>query len=240
MFKNYHIVIFKDREGGFRNLRLRGWLGAILFLLVVALAGTNIYLLGFYSRSLALEHELEEAQKTIRTHDSQVLSLAGKLQGLEEDIQRVQQFDAKLRVLVNIDKDTGGGKGTDEEAGSPRSVASSLNNPAFLSRHRELFSRRMHSLVEELADNANLEEVEQQTLVSFLRVNKDTLLSTPSIWPTQGFLTSGFGWRSSPFSGGGRMHKGLDISNHVGTPVWAPARGTVTSWGRTAATASAS
>ena len=59
MFKNYHIVIFKDREGGFRNLRLRGWLGAILFLLVVALAGTNIYLLGFYSRSLALEHERE-------------------------------------------------------------------------------------------------------------------------------------------------------------------------------------
>ena len=24
------------------------------------------------------------------------------------------------------------------------------------------------------------------------------------------------------------MHKGLDISNRVGTPVWAPARGTVT------------
>ena len=33
------------------------------------------------------------------------------------------------------------------------------------------------------------------TLVGFLRSNKDTLLSTPSIWPTQGFLTSGFGWR---------------------------------------------
>ena len=231
MFKNYHIVIFKDREGGFRNLRLRGWLGVILFLLVVALAGTNIYLLGFYSKSLALEHELEEAQKTIRAHDSQVLSLAGKLQGLEEDIQRVQQFDAKLRVLMNIDKDTGDGKDTAEEADSPRSVAGFLNNPAFLSRHRELFTRRMHSLVEELADNANLEEVDQQTLVGFLRANKDTLLSTPSIWPTQGFLTSGFGWRSSPFSGGGRMHKGLDISNHIGTPVWAPARGTVTSVG---------
>lgn len=228
MFKNYHVVIFKDREGGFRNLRLRGWLGGILFLLVAALAGTNIYLLGFYSKSLALEHELEEAQKTIRTHDSQVLSLAGKLQTLEEDIQRVQQFDAKLRVLMNIDKDTGGGKDTDEEPAPLPDVAGFLGNPAFLSRHRELFTRRMHSLVEELADNANLEEVEQQALVTFLRANKDTLLSTPSIWPTQGFLTSGFGWRKSPFSGSGKMHKGLDISNRIGTPVWAPARGTVT------------
>lgn len=228
MFKNYHIVIFKDREGGFRNLRLRGWLGAALFLLVAALAGTNIYLLGFYSKSLALEHELEEAQKIIRAHDSEALSLAGKLRTLEEDVQRVQQFDAKLRVLMNIDKDTSSGEIAEDEAAPSQSLAGFLDNPSLLSRHRELFTRRMHSLADELSDSANLEEVEQQTLVGFLRANKDTLLSTPSIWPTQGFLTSGFGWRRSPFSGGGRMHKGLDISNRVGTPVWAPARGTVT------------
>lgn len=230
MFKNYHIVIFKDREGGFRNLRLRGWLGAALFLLVAALAGTNIYLLGFYSKSLALEHELEEAQKIIRAHDSEALSLAGKLRTLEEDVQRVQQFDAKLRVLMNIDKDTSSGESAEDEteASPSQSLAGFLDNPSLLSRHRELFTRRMHSLADELSDAANLEEVEQQTLVGFLRTNKDSLLSTPSIWPTQGFLTSGFGWRRSPFSGGGRMHKGLDISNRVGTPIWAPARGTVT------------
>ena len=228
MFKNYHIVIFKDREGGFRNLRLRGWLGAALCLLVAALAGTNIYLLGFYSKSLALEHELEEAQKIIRAHDSEALSLAGKLRTLEEDVQRVQQFDAKLRVLMNIDKDTSSGESAEDEASPSQSLVGFLDNPSLLSRHRELFTRRMHSLADELSDAANLEEVEQQTLVGFLRSNKDTLLSTPSIWPTQGFLTSGFGWRRSPFSGGGRMHKGLDISNRVGTPVWAPARGTVT------------
>lgn len=227
MFKNYHIVIFKDREGGFRNLRLRGWFGLALFFLVAALAGANFYLLGFYTKSMALEHELEEAQKTIRAHDSQMLGLAGKLQTLEEDIQRVQQFDAKLRVLMNIDKDTAD-RDIDEDAVPPQSAAGALNNAAFLSRHRELFTRRIHSLVDELADSINVEEVEQQTLVSFLRVNKDSLLSTPSIWPTKGFLTSGFGWRRSPVSGGGRMHKGLDISNRIGTPVWAPARGTVT------------
>ena len=227
MFKNYHVVIFKDREGGFRNLRLRGWLGAALFLLVAALAGTNIYLLGFYSKSLALEHELEEAQKIIRAHDSEALSLAGKLRTLEEDVQRVQQFDAKLRVLMNIDKDTSSSESAEDEAAPSQSLAGFLDNPSLLSRHRELFTRRMHSLADELSDAVNLEEVEQQALVGFLRANKDTLLSTPSIWPTQGFLTSGFGWRRSPFSGGGRMHKGLDISNRVGTPVWAPARGTV-------------
>ena len=205
-------------------MRLRGWLGMALFLLLLALAGGNFYLWGFYNRALTLEHELEEAQKLIQTHDSQVLSLTGKLQNLESDIVRVQQFDAKLRVLMNIDKDP---QSTEEE--KPEASASAvLNNPVFLSQHRELFTRRMHTLVEELSTSVHTEEVEQQTLVHFLRSNKDTLLSTPSIWPVKGYLTSGFGWRSSPFTGQGKMHKGLDISNRIGTPIWAPARGTVT------------
>ena len=42
------------------------------------------------------------------------------------------------------------------------------------------------------------------------------------IWPTKGVFTSGFGWRW------GRMHKGIDIANKVGTPVFAAKDGIVT------------
>jgi murein DD-endopeptidase MepM/ murein hydrolase activator NlpD len=41
------------------------------------------------------------------------------------------------------------------------------------------------------------------------------------IWPVQGVLTSGFGWRW------GRMHEGIDLAVGVGTPVVAAASGTV-------------
>lgn len=224
VFKNYHIVIFKDRDGGFRNLRLRGWFGMLIFLLLAGLTALTMYLWGFQARSLVLEHQLAEAEKIIQTHESQMLSLAGKLQTLEKDLDRVQQFDSKLRVLMNIDKDR-----TEAESPSPEApTAAALNNPEFLSRHRDLFARNLHTLVDDLSSSVHLEEIDQQTLVHFLRGNKDTLLSTPSIWPVKGFMTSGFGWRSSPFSGRGALHKGLDISNRVGTPVWAPARGVVT------------
>jgi murein DD-endopeptidase MepM/ murein hydrolase activator NlpD len=45
--------------------------------------------------------------------------------------------------------------------------------------------------------------------------------STSWIWPTQGMFSSGFGWRW------GRMHKGIDVANNVGTPIVAAREGQV-------------
>ena len=45
------------------------------------------------------------------------------------------------------------------------------------------------------------------------------------MWPAQGVLTSGYGWRW------GRMHQGVDIAGPVGTPIYAAAPGVVVSSG---------
>jgi murein DD-endopeptidase MepM/ murein hydrolase activator NlpD len=44
-------------------------------------------------------------------------------------------------------------------------------------------------------------------------------------------MSSGFGYRSDPFTGGGAMHNGLDFKGPVGTPILAAAEGRVTSVG---------
>ena len=47
------------------------------------------------------------------------------------------------------------------------------------------------------------------------------------MWPTNGVITSPFGWRTHPIFGTSRFHSGLDIGVDYGTPIYAADSGTV-------------
>ncbi|PZO40812.1 MAG: hypothetical protein DCF19_10905 [Pseudanabaena frigida] len=64
-------------------------------------------------------------------------------------------------------------------------------------------------------------QLPQLTASAYLPDVQDYGLSTGFIWPADGVLTSGFGWRW------GRVHQGIDIAAPIGTPVLAAATGVV-------------
>lgn len=71
------------------------------------------------------------------------------------------------------------------------------------------------------------EEVSLQEVRGYLEDRSSLLRAAPSAWPVRGWVTSGFGYRDSPTSGGRRLHAGIDIAAPRGTPIIAAADGHV-------------
>jgi len=89
-----------------------------------------------------------------------------------------------------------------------------------------------------LLRRARFEESSLSEIEKSLDKQKYRLGHIPSIWPVQGWVTSGFGLRRDPFTDQHRMHNGIDIVAPYGTAIVAVADGRVifsgwkSGWGR--------
>ncbi len=223
LFKKYHIVIFKNPSDNARKFQIRGWLFISIFALIAGLVGGNIMLWKYYENYSGLESNLAHAEKAVQEQKAQLLSLSQKMMNISQDLDRVRNFDSKLRVMINLDQENV--QSVTPKGGSTEPDFSKNYLPLY---RQELLVRKMHDFLAQLSTEAKLEEVKQQEIIHSMRSRQDALDSTPSIWPVEGWVTSPFGWRSSPFTGKREYHKGLDISCPLGTPIYAPAQGTIT------------
>jgi murein DD-endopeptidase MepM/ murein hydrolase activator NlpD len=87
---------------------------------------------------------------------------------------------------------------------------------------------KLHMAFDTVLQHEQAVELDVQSLTSALLDQRDYLNSLPTLKPTNGWYTSGFGVRSSPFTGKSAMHEGLDLANHVGSTIVAAAAGVVT------------
>ncbi len=79
-----------------------------------------------------------------------------------------------------------------------------------------------------LMRRANLLATSYDQAVSTLETHRDRTKRTPSIWPTEGWLTSSFSSsRVHPIFHDARPHEGIDVSAPHGTPILSPADGRV-------------
>lgn len=92
----------------------------------------------------------------------------------------------------------------------------------------------MALLAQEYGKYSKGESSSREELLSSIRGQKEKERPSfqPSPWPTYGWISSPFGYRTSPFTGRIAFHKGIDIAARLGTPIYAVSQGVVTFSGR--------
>jgi len=201
--------------------------GFLVFLSIVVL-GLG-YLITDYYGVKKMVTELDRLRLEARQQQQQLVTFAKSFDDLQGEMTRLRQFDMKLRVMADLDgvvypEQIMGIGGENPEPFNPLEGELSFQDQTIISS--------MNRSLERLKTDVSIQERSFQELVEYLEDQKSLLASTPSIWPVKGWLTSTFGYRSSPFTGRRELHKGLDIATRSGTPIIAPADGLVVFAGR--------
>lgn len=221
--RQYTLLIVPDVPGQVKRIKLS--LRAVKTLAIAAAAACVLFIaMGVVAYiSVSRLSDLRRLRTENQAQKEQLLIFASKIDDLKQTIDRVTEFDAKLRVITAAgDRPAavtpGAGGPTAEDAAS---LAGSGSDGSFL-------IEKVHRDLEELSVAARNEERSIQELSSFFQDQRSLLAATPSIWPTRGWVTSNFGSRTSPFTGEPAIHEGLDIASGIGTWVKSAADGIVT------------
>jgi murein DD-endopeptidase MepM/ murein hydrolase activator NlpD len=151
-----------------------------------------------------------------------IYQLTKKVESLSERLDKIHTSNNKLQVLAGIKKS----EKIKQVFGTGGGIADGMYefSKTNLSRLAEQMNEELENMEVEVSD----EEENVLKMTDLIEERKSILDSTPSLWPANGWLTSTFGYRTSPFTGKKLMHYGIDIAARRETPIVSPARGIVT------------
>jgi len=231
--KKITIVVVPEGPRKIRQIKIpRFWVFSFVLLLLAGSLSLAWVIRDYLSIKRNLPH-LTSLQEENSLQRQQITSLAGKVEAINQKMAELKEFDRKVRAMVSMDPSKGGPV---DHAGDPQqflgiggsdSSHGNSNSPSERG-HRKLV-RMMYRSLENVDSDISVQKGEKAELMGLLDRQKSILASTPSVWPARGWVSSGFGYRLSPFTNEKELHRGLDICNRKGAPVIAPAGGVVIS-----------
>jgi murein DD-endopeptidase MepM/ murein hydrolase activator NlpD len=153
------------------------------------------------------------------------------IQRLRETVKNFDNYAKKLNVMAGLrspevmeELGIGNGDTTGIEAIDPGGGPSIAPTGQTVSLQE---ARALAQKAEDVGKNLDV-------LASYFESQRIRLASTPTIWPTIGWVSSPFAFRIDPFTGKRQFHYGIDIATNFGNPVVATADGIVISLGNDA------
>lgn len=182
-----------------------------------------VFLIGYAALSKGVDvvrHDLLETEN--QRLAAELGRMESRVGALTDTLGTIEAQETRIRLLANLsplDSDL-----HDAGIGGPAGTTPAGN------RNSPLVSRARTSRVDlnTLIRRANLLAWSFREAAESLSSHTDRLEATPSIMPTSGWLSSAFSsMRTHPVLHVARPHEGIDVTAPAGTPIEAPAAGTV-------------
>jgi murein DD-endopeptidase MepM/ murein hydrolase activator NlpD len=223
--KKITIVLLPEGGRKVRQIKVPRFLFFLLLVFTVLASGIFGWVILDYQAVRKRASRLALLQKENAQQKQQLVTLAQKIDAVNDRVKELREFDNKLKTMVNIEGSSDNSQfvgigGSDPHLLDPHSTSEKT--------HRKLI-RLMHKSLDNLETEISVQKTEKTQLIRRLESEKSMLASTPSIWPLKGWVSSGFGYRESPFTGEKEFHRGLDICNRKDSPIIAPADGVISS-----------
>jgi len=205
----------------------------IRFLSVLAVTGLSVLGYGIYDYTHlrktvldanSLEKKIAGQNREVISQRRQIKKFAQEINGLKSQILGLNNFEKKIRIIANIERS----EDQDGLFGVGGPPPEDLDTTIPLKEKHHSLLREMHDQTGRLKLASANQGKQFKSLIEYLEGQVNLLASTPAIRPVDGWVTCGFGYRKSPFTGKREFHKGIDIANRKGTPIIASADGIVT------------
>ncbi|MTI93909.1 MAG: hypothetical protein FH749_00240 [Firmicutes bacterium] len=201
----------------------------VLQFLGIALVFVPVILVSFFNSFYSVQSvlpELEELRLDNQIKSEQIEQMANETQVILDNLRRLEQLEQELMEITDMD-----------EAGESMISAAAAEPENGPENYRAVASRSSYTTYERTISNIMAlqealpdQEERMENLKETIEEQQRREAATPSIWPTWGRISSPFGWRRHPLSGGQDYHTGIDIAGPsiYGNSVFATGNGRVT------------
>jgi murein DD-endopeptidase MepM/ murein hydrolase activator NlpD len=222
--RHFSILIIPHNKGKIFKRRISAnWL-CFLCLSFLLLASVNLLFSFDLFGKIRDRAKLSQMEKENEYLESKLADLSAAVLKLKDEMTDLMEKEENVRTVF----------GLPEVDAQLREVGIGGPMPSQFSNNSPLVKQAQEAEVEldKLLRQARFEKESFHQIYSDLCDKKDVLDGTPSIRPTKGYLSRGFGIRMDPFTGMRQPHLGIDLATDIGTPVYATANGRVSFVGR--------
>lgn len=217
-------IIQRETESSVRQWHFSRLQAISLMTVTAIVLGAFLFLSADFLSNYLYEKRLDEFKSNYKTVAFNLDILKERLSQINAQMEKIEEKDNAVRTyagMPEIDQDIRklgiGGRSLE---------ANLLIDNLAPAVNRELSILEMD--MEKLSREVNLEMSSYASIYDKVRGDIQRISHIPSIRPVDGgYLNSSFGYRNDPIDGVRRFHQGQDITVLTGTPIYAPANGTV-------------